>query len=212
MSTPCLVHVRVWGARDVCLLTLALLVAGAAAAVPACPTIDTFDAEGRALYTAVLRSWDVSDIDENGMADSWEVAVLAEVLCRESHPLNSEVRGWFDSMLSTLRMDPAYGVLGLSRYENAIVALILLSWPMRDTITESLYLAQDFYAPYIHLASGMLPFSAQGDPDVDGLNNKAEYDAVMEVFGSRATYVWAALTARGVESDFASSLKYLYEL
>ncbi|HNR32338.1 MAG TPA: hypothetical protein PKI11_15710, partial [Candidatus Hydrogenedentes bacterium] len=185
---------------------------GTAWAVPPCPAVETIDAEGQALYAALLRSWDLSDVDGNGMIDSWETALLAEVLCRESYPLHSEVRAWFDSTVSTLRRDPAYGVLNLGRFENAIAALILLSWPMRDKVTHDLYLARDFYAPYIHLASGQLPFSAQGDPDVDGLTNYQEYDAVRQVYGSRSTYVWAALTARGIDSDFASSLKYLYEL
>ncbi len=200
------------GACTGALIVSMLLISSAARAVPPCPALEGIDAEGRALYSGVWLSWDVSDFDGNGMADSCEVGVLAEVLCRPSHPCYSELLAGFDYTINTLHMDPAFVLLGLQPYENVLASLILLSTGMKNKITDSLYLAGDFYSPYVHFLSGTQPFSASGDPDADGVSNYEEYQIVVRLFGSRADYIHAALTPKGLDSAFAPSLKYLYEL
>jgi hypothetical protein len=50
---------------------------------PVCPILGEIDVEGAALYESLGHDWATADLDGNGIRDSWELALVAEVLCRK---------------------------------------------------------------------------------------------------------------------------------
>ncbi|MBI1318726.1 MAG: hypothetical protein GC168_07230 [Candidatus Hydrogenedens sp.] len=182
-----------------------------------CPLLPGIDGQGQPLYLLFGDFWELKDFDGNGMIDSWEIAPLAEVLCRPSHPLYPQLRGQYEATLNLLKTEPAYSTQ-LRSSENVLAALLLVNPSVNSMIKNKLsaYLTRPYQPFTIDLLGQFIqPFSPAADIDGDSYNNKAEYDAVLSNFGNRDAYVDAVLTAacpegilRGVE--FARSIEYLY--
>lgn len=189
----------------------------------ACPILPQIDAQGGTLYPVLLGDfWENGDFDANGMFDSWEVAVLAKVLCDPSHPLHNDLQSAYSVTLNALRSELYYDSL-LAPAENLLVCLLLLDSSMCSAVKEGL--DDVLTKPYVPFTINVLgawvePFGPTADLDADGDNNRAEYDWVTGLPAPAATrdnYVTAVLTPKcpegiGPDVQFAQSLQYLYEL
>jgi len=183
-------------------------------ALPGCPAISAWDSGGEALYLSFGKLWGLDDLDGNGIIDSWEAAAVGYILCTPTHPLYGEVAGAYITMLDVMRRDPQYYLRNLAGVDGALAALLLVSGPLNAEVRSRSGLSSGLYVPFVHLGTGVQPFSATADPDGDTLNNKAEYDAVQAVFGARTDYAREVFTPKrpeGLIVRAAEAVKYLYE-
>ncbi|HOK09665.1 MAG TPA: proprotein convertase P-domain-containing protein [Candidatus Hydrogenedens sp.] len=185
-----------------------------------CPLLPILDEQGRALYPYLGVFWEFGDIDNNGMLDAWEVGPLAEVYCNPTHPLYSELLNAYNTTLRGIRSEPAYASL-LQPVEHLVTALLLLDSSMCSAVKNGLSaVLTKPYIPFVINRFGIWiePFNPNTDIDLDGLSNRQEYQEVMDAglpFAVRENYIIAVLNPKcpeGIKSEFAESLKYLYEL
>ncbi|HNT87198.1 MAG TPA: hypothetical protein PKL84_04975, partial [Candidatus Hydrogenedentes bacterium] len=180
-----------------------------------CDHLEKLDAQGGALYPYLGMFWELGDFDNNSMIDSWEAAVLSEVLCDASYPLHAELQNAYNVTLAGIRSELYYNAL-LRPVEDVVATLLLLSGPMNAKVRQGL--GDALTLPYIPFTvnvfgSWIEPFAPNSDIDADGQTNKQEYDLVLSLFGTRTDYVYAALHAvcpEGLRKDFAGALDYLY--
>gem|GEM_PF-1443923 len=195
--------------------------AGGGGDVPSnCPLLPTLDSQGMALYPYLGMFWEFGDFDNNGMIDAWEVGPLAEVYCNPAHPLHSELVSAYNITLRAIRSEPAYVGL-LQPVEHLVTSLLLLHSTMCAKVKEGLSaVLTKPYIPFVvnRFGAWIEPFNPNTDIDVDGLSNYQEYREVINAgppFAKRENYISAVLTPKcpeGIKSEFAESLKYLYEL
>ncbi len=185
-----------------------------------CPLLPVLDEQGRALYPYLGTFWEFGDIDNNGMVDAWEVGPLAEIYCNPAHPLHAELFQAYNTTLRAIRSEPSYASL-LQPVEHLVTSLLLLDSSMCSTVKNGLSaVLTKPYIPFVinRFGAWIEPFSPDTDIDIDGLSNRHEYREVMNAglpFAIRENYIIAVLTPKcpeGIKSEFASSLKYLYEL
>ncbi len=174
-------------------------VEGESCILGACPDFDT---EGTAFFTqlaAVFQidiTWTYSDIDVSLIVDSWEVALFQAVLCSTDAAEDDPTVCTFLANLATLRTEPNYSVV--QSYENVIAALLSISTEMQATV-KTLGLSGMYEVALIAEKAVGEPFSAQGDPDGDGLSNLEEFNATVAGGLAREDYVIAALTPNATE-------------
>jgi len=145
-----------------------------------CPILPVIDSEGPLMFGG----WDVEDMDANGMIDSWEIAVLATVLCDPAHPSNFDALQAYGHNLAVSRQvlsDAGFGGI----FDHAYAAYATVSPGLRD------FIAGILGGDYAGVPGE--PFSAFSDADADGASNWDEYFAVVSQGGSRADYVACAL-------------------
>jgi len=185
-----------------------------------CPLLPIIDEQGFTLYPLLGMFWEFGDFDNNGMVDAWEVGPLAEVYCNPSHPLHAELFNAYQGTLRGIRSEPAYASL-LQPVEHLITSLLLLDSSMCSAIKNGLSaVLTKPYIPFVinRFGAWIEPFNPDTDIDMDGLNNRQEYQEVMNAglpFATRENYIIAVLNPKcpeGIKSEFAESLKYLYEL
>lgn len=185
-----------------------------------CPLLPIIDQQGRDLYPLLGMFWELGDFDNNGMIDSWEVGPLAEVYCNPAHPLHSELVNAYTTTLRGIRSEPAYASL-LQPVEHLLTSLLLLHSSMCSAVKNGLSaVLTKPYIPFVinRFGAWIEPFNPDTDIDLDGLNNRTEYNEVMRLgppLGTRENYISAVLTPKcpeGIKSEFATSIQYLYGL
>ncbi|MCX8063580.1 MAG: proprotein convertase P-domain-containing protein [Candidatus Hydrogenedentes bacterium] len=185
-----------------------------------CPLLPILDQQGRDLYLLLGMFWEFGDFDNNGMVDSWEVGPLAEVFCNPAHPLHFELMNAYNTTLRGIRSEPTYASL-LQPVEHLLTSLLLLHSSMCSAVKNGLSaVLTKPYIPFVinRFGSWIEPFNPDTDIDLDGLNNRTEYNEVMNLglpWSTRENYISAVLTPKcpeGIKSEFAKSLEYLYKL
>ncbi len=167
----------------------------------ACPN---FDAEGTALYAqlAALFSapidWATSDIDNSQIPDSWEIALFQAVLCSADAGMAEPAVCTFLANRAVLRNDPNYSLL--QNYENVMTAMLSISSEMQAQV-KTLGLTGSYEIATMAAKAAGEPFSAQGDPDGDGLLNLTEFQAAVAGSLGRDGYVLLALTPNAPEGQ-----------
>jgi len=188
-------------------LVAALMAQPATAQVPACPAINTFDAEGNALYNfmGIPNGWGAGDYDQNGMVDNFEVGLVAHILCNQRHGRWAETRVAFDQALAKVRAEPEYNVL--QPYENVIAVLTLVSSQMRDTVVTGLNLTGS-YVPFTY--DNQEVYSRNGNFSFDNATNFQRYQLALSSGGGRDLYITLASRPEGFYPQFLDALSYLY--
>lgn len=79
------------------------------------------------------RFWTTADIDASGITDSWEVALLEEVVCRGGRDLGEGPACDFLANLATLRTERTYS--SFADFEKVVAALLSVSGEMQTTLT-----------------------------------------------------------------------------
>jgi len=153
----------------------------------ACPIEGVFDAQGQVLYSDSGWDWATADVDQSGIPDSWEVALLADVLCNQESPLYGEARTRFTANANRFRNDPATEARRDNEY--VIVALMTVSPGLASIwrgLSEQLYWPGEIEGDYV--------FASDADLEGDGIVNLDEYRDVVENLGDVDDYVIAAQT------------------
>ena len=160
----------------------------ASCAAPDCPMMPMLDQEGYMLYDAMSGGdmiWASTDYDENGMADSWEVALVAQVLCDPSQPLYLETLStYLHNLQEAQRILGQYGYAGYFDYLWAAMAMVSAGW--NEIVFE------EFEEGDYRLVSGN-PFAAASDADGDGVSNYDEYVNTRCAGGAREQFAACAL-------------------
>jgi len=152
-----------------------------------CDTPGAFDAQGAAFYGLFGLDWATFDVDGGGIPDSYELALLGDVLCDGTHALFAAASAVYGDNLAELPSEDAYD--WLSPYENALAGLVSVNQGLNDILTGAL----GFTGAYAVIgAGGGEPFAPAGDVDADGADNLYEHDWVASLGGSAADYVAAA--------------------
>ncbi len=173
-------------------------------------TCPDFDTEGTGLYAALAAlysaeiAWTTSDIDGSLIPDSWEVALFQAVLCRAEAPPTDPTVCAYLANLAMLRTESLYGLL--QSYEHVTAALLSISTEMQ-TIVKTIGLTGQYTVAMMAVKAAGEPFAAQGDPDGDGLDNLAEFTAVIGAGLGRAEYVIQALTPYSEEGEPEGTLE-----
>ncbi len=155
---------------------------------PMCPVLQTINDEGAAFFSTVLGlDWQSKDYNVNGMNESWEVALVASVLCDDTLAYHTELRALYQANLATLRTEADYATK-VASYENVLVALMLTSQNMVNKLVETLTLTGS-YSAFRPEKSIHEPFSWAGDYDNDGSLNQCEYRRAFNEEGTYANYV-----------------------
>ena len=152
-----------------------------------------FDAEAELLYTEGLstspNNWTADDLDDNGILDSWETALVAALLTDVTQPRHAEVMcnlpaqlGRERSLLDYARYSPACGT-------TSSPALACLSAGGQAAMAE-----EGVEADFILLADDAL--ANLGDIDEDGVSNIEEFWAIARVGGDRDAFVAARAGSR----------------
>ena len=173
-------------------------------------TCPDFDAEGTAFYVqlssllSIEIDWTISDIDNSIIPDSWEVALFQAVLCRAGAPDPDPTVCTYLSNLDMLRTEPNYGLI--QDVEHVVVALLSISTEMQNTV-KTLGLIGQYDVALMTVKAPGEPFSAQGDPDGDSLDNLSEFSATVGAGLGRADYVFIALTPNPSEGQIEGDVE-----
>jgi len=145
-----------------------------------CPN---FDAEGAAFYDFLNAThgfslnWTSSDWDVSIIPDSWEVAVLADVMCESGGYYVRDAKCDFLDNLATLRTETVYATEGWEPYENVVAALVSISTEMQMAL-QTVGLTQTYKVAGVPGKAAGEPFSPAGDLDHDSFTNLQEYNNV----------------------------------
>lgn len=169
-----------------------------------------FGGEGQGYYTLLDGfipfpvSWNASDLTQNGLIDSWEVALLERVLCTGVGPHYADALCAYEANLTTYRDEPTYGP-PFAGFEHVIVALQTMS-SESQAAQGSLGLQGDYRVAGTGAKAPGEPFSADGDLDNDGHSNLVEYTNTLNASLSQDDFIEAALNPLLNGSQPASSL------
>jgi hypothetical protein len=169
-----------------------------------CPVMPTFDYEGAILAGWVSQDWDTAmDANGNGILDKWECALLATVLCDDTHPYNAELVAVFDANVAGIQ---GCSAAWLFDYDlgNFFSGLCTMSQANIDLWSTGGGYGESWFdgcalAPYGTPPDE--PFSPEGDLDSDGLTNRQEYNAIRGDAGTIQDYVEAAMGGSGDGGD-----------
>jgi hypothetical protein len=161
-----------------------------------CPTL--FDTGGATMEEWVAPAlWDVDmDLNENGMLDKWECALLTSVLCDSgSHPHKAAAVAAYDANVTGMEACAAVWLFGYAGLGELFSGFCTMSQDNIDFWSTGGGAAVDWFDGCTLAAyhtSPTEPFSPEGDLDGDTQTNQEEYDAVVGASGTIADYIAAA--------------------
>jgi len=168
---------------------------------PGCPVDTKVDGEGEDVYSAISTEdppfdWYKTDLDDNGIPDNWEAAIVSEVLCDRDGPLYDAVRNAYQASQAIITTEEAYSLV-FQNYDHVFINLSLISAGLFDALKTQVNEAapgilNNDYTPYT--SGGIEILSAIGDLDGDGQTNLEEYNRIIAEGGYRSDYVDAVLT------------------
>ena len=150
---------------------------------------EAIDDEGALLYGTYGLDWDTTDIDQNGISDRFEAALMAGVYCDETVVVHSETVAAFDANLAAFRTESIY-TGGFDVVENFMAALMTVSQGFIDILVPVFGLSAS-YTPVT--VDGREPLGHMGDVDDDTYRNEFEYTWTLDNGGHVDEYVLAAL-------------------
>jgi len=146
---------------------------------------------GLAAYGALPpgTTWMNVDLDQGGILDRYEVALLSAILCGSS-AFGQAAVCTFGQNLLTIQSEPAYNFIGPNA-DDLFAALASIGSEMQAAIAP-LGLQNTYTAIGASAKTISEPLSPSGDADGDGISNLQEYLNVIADGGSEADYVAAA--------------------
>lgn len=158
-----------------------------------CPN---FDEIGYQLYNVAFGpqgyNWMTTDHDNNGMIDSWELAVFSQVLCSLGYRHHQACVCVFLANRDTFLTEQGLAA-DYYAYADVIAGLMSISSSMRQALINGLSLMGHYDVVHELDNSPAEPFSAQGNPDRDPWENFTEYANIMNNNLERSDYVVVAL-------------------
>jgi len=153
-----------------------------------CPDFDT---QGEALYNGVFGyDWAAADLDNTGLADSWEAALFNAVLCDTSDRLNRQAVCTFLANRAAFLNEPAAATYG--GQADVIAAFLTASTTLQAAIRAELGLTGNYTVVAAAGKASLELFAPNGDMDSDIWVNGAEYDNILAAARPRADYVYVA--------------------
>lgn len=141
-----------------------------------------FDYEGSQFYDELADrlgipsiNWHTTDLDGNGIPDSWEIAVLRRVIFTPKVLWRLDATCVYIHNLNLLKSEAQYS-LWLRPYEHVLAGLLSIGSEIKNALVSSLNLDGD----YLTITKGgnktnIELLSPTGDADSDGLINRVEY-------------------------------------
>jgi hypothetical protein len=153
--------------------------------------LEMFEDEGDALYTSMGEDFATADLDGDGLADRYQLGLVAYVLSVQTHPHSTLVHALYAAHLDEIRAEANYAA-ELAAYEHVLAALLVTSDDMITYYTAEFSLTGS-YSSFVITKAANEPFSGSGDLDGDGQDNVTEYTNNGGSGGSIHTFISAAL-------------------